>query len=49
MQLVVDRIREAEVTAMSDHLREHHPELDISRAAILGDVLEHYRVTRTHE
>ena len=44
IQLVVDRIREAVVTAMSDHLREHHPELGVSRAVTLGDVLEHYRV-----
>ena len=30
---------------MADHLREHHPELGVSRGAALGDVFEHYRVT----
>ena len=44
-RLVVDRIRDAEATAMTDHLREHHPELGVSLAAALGDVLDHYRVT----
>ena len=47
IQLVVDRIREAEVTAMSDHLREHHPELGVSASAPLGNVFEHYRVRPT--
>ena len=47
MRLMVDRIRDAEATAMAKHLGEHHPELGVSRAAALGDVFEHYRVTRT--
>ena len=45
MQLVVDRIRDGEATAMADHLRERHPEQRVSAAAGLGDVLDHYRVT----
>ncbi len=48
-EVEVDRIRDAEAAAMTDHLREHHAELGLSRAAALGDVFEHYRVTRTHE
>ena len=47
MRLVVDRIRDAEAMAMANHLREHHPELGVSRAAALGEMLDHYRVTPT--
>jgi len=49
MRLVVDRIRDAEATALGDHLRIRHPWLCLPDAAALGDVVEHYRVTRTHE
>jgi hypothetical protein len=45
MRFVVDRIRDAEATAMADHLRERHPELRVGEASALGAVLEHYRVT----
>ena len=47
MRLVVDRIRDAEAMAMTDHLREHHPELAVSASAPLGNVFEHYRVRPT--
>ena len=47
MRLLVDRIHDAEATVMRDHLREHHPELGVGRAAALGDVFEHFRVTQT--
>ncbi len=47
MQLVVELIRDAEAAVMADHLREQHPELGVSRPTALGDVFEHYRVTRT--
>ena len=47
MRLMVDRIRDAEAAAMAYHLREHHPELGVRRAAALGDVFEHYRVRPT--
>ena len=47
MRLMVDRIRVAEVAAMADHLREHHPELGLSASAPLGNVFEHYRVRPT--
>ena len=45
MRLAVDRIRDAEATALAGHLRARHPELGVSRPAALGDVLDHYRVT----
>jgi len=45
MRFVVDRIRDAEVRAMADHLRECRPELRVGKASALGEVLEHYRVT----
>ena len=47
MQLAVDRIRDAEAMAMTDHLLEHHPELGVSASAPLGNVFEHYRVMPT--
>ena len=45
--LLVDRIRSAEAAAMTDHLREHHPELRLGTTAALGTMLDHYRVTPT--
>ena len=48
MRLVVDRIRDAEATAMADHLRERHPDLPTATAA-LGEVLDHFRVTPNRE
>ncbi len=45
MRLVVDRIRDAEATAMTDHLRTQHPWLGLPDTAALGDVFEHYSVT----
>jgi len=47
LRLVVDRIRVVEATAMGNHLRERHPELELGATAALGDVLDNYRVTRT--
>ena len=47
MRLAVDRIRDAEATAMARHLCEDHPELGVSRGAALGEVFEHFRVTPT--
>src|SRR5438552_15223795 len=32
---------------MTDHLREHHPELRFGTTAALGTMLDHYRVTPT--
>ena len=49
MRLVVDRIHDADARAMGDHLCEDHPELGVSRAAALGDVVEHFRVAPTGE
>jgi hypothetical protein len=47
MRLVVDRIRDPEARAMTDHLRERHPELRVSEAAALGEVLDHFAVKPT--
>ncbi len=47
MRLAVDRIRDAEVTVMACHLREHHPELRLGATAALGAILDHYGVTPT--
>ena len=47
MRLAVDRIRDAEATAMARHLCEDHPELGVSASAPLGNVFEHYRVRPT--
>jgi len=44
MQLAIDRIRQSEITVMTDHLREEHSELGLDERAMLGQVLEHYRV-----
>ena len=46
MRLAVDRIHDAEATALAGHLRERHPELGVSA---LGNVFEHYRVMPTCE
>ena len=47
MRLAVDRIRDAEATALADHLRTRHPWLRLPDSAALGDVFEHYRVMPT--
>ena len=47
MRLAVGRIRDAEATALADHLRKRHPELGVSASAPLGNVFEHYRVRPT--
>jgi len=47
MRLVVDRIRDAEATAMAEHLRERHPWLCLPDTAALGEVLDRFRVTPT--
>lgn len=48
MRLAVDRIRQPEITVMTDHLREEHPELRLDQRAMLGEVLYHFHVTPTH-
>ncbi len=40
MRLVVDRIRNADVGAMTEHLRERHPRLPLAKRDVLG----HFRV-----
>jgi len=47
MRLVVAGIRAPEAKAIADHLRKRHPELGVSRAAALGELLDHYRVAPT--
>ena len=47
MHLAVDRIRQPEITVMTTHLREEHLELGLNERAMLGEVLEHYRVRPT--
>jgi hypothetical protein len=45
MQLVADRIRQAEIAVMTEHLREGHLELRFKENGQLGTVLDHFRVT----
>ncbi len=49
MRLVVAGIRDPEAKAMADHLRTQHPWLGLPDTAILGEVLDHFRVTPNRE
>src|SRR5690242_2045849 len=42
MRLVVDRVRDAEASAMTDHPCTDHPELRVSTGAALGQIFQHY-------
>jgi hypothetical protein len=44
MRLEVDRIRQAEIAAMTEHLREEHLELRFRDNGLLEEVLDHFRV-----
>lgn len=49
MRLVADRIRDADATAIADHLRARHRELRVGERRQLGEVLDHFRVRPNRE
>ena len=47
--LTTPRITDPELQGMEKHLRLRHPDVRLSGAAALGEVLDHYRVTPTRQ
>jgi len=45
MKFTVNRIRQAEIAIMIEHLREEHLELRFKENGLLGEVLNHFHVT----